>query len=70
MKSYDSYDLKELKSLNDCDDLVLTQDEFRSLITNKNIKYFKFLDENKIYIKLIGFEEDYLIIYIEGGSSQ
>lgn len=70
MKSYDSYDLKELKSLNDCDDLVLTQDEFRSLITNKNIKYFKFLDENKIYIKLIGFEEDYLIIYIERGDSQ
>lgn len=70
MKSYDSYDLKELKSLNDCDDLVLTQDEFRSLITNKNIKYFKFLDENKIYIKLIGFEEDYLIVSIEGGDSQ
>lgn len=70
MKSYDSYDLKELKSLNDRDDLVLTQDEFRSLITNKNIKYFKFLDENKIYIKLIGFEEDYLIIYIERGNSQ
>ena len=70
MKSYDSYDLKELKSLNNCDDLVLTQDEFRSLITNKNIKYFKFLDENKIYIKLIGFEEDYLIIYIERGDSQ
>lgn len=70
MKSYDSYDLKELKSLNDYDDLVLTQDEFRSLITNKNIKYFKFLDENKIYIKLIGFEEDYLIVSIEGGDSQ
>lgn len=64
MKDYKSLNLKELKSL---DSLILTQNEFRELILNRNIKYFKYLNENRVYIKLIGFDDDYLIIYIEGG---
>ena len=64
MKDYKSLNLKELKSL---DNLILTQNEFRELILNRNIKYFKYLNENRVYIKLIGFDDDYLIIYIEGG---
>lgn len=64
MKDYKSLNLKELKSL---DNLILTQNEFRELILNRNIKYFKYLNENRVYIKLIGFDDDHLIIYIEGG---
>lgn len=61
MKNYQSYNIRELKAL---DNLILTKNEFYNLASNKNIKYYKYLNENRIYIKLIGFN-DYLIIYIE-----
>ena len=41
MKDYKSLNLKELKSL---DNLILTQNEFRELILNRNIKYLKYLN--------------------------
>lgn len=64
MKNYQSYNIRELRTL---DNLILTRNEFYNLISNKNIKYYKYLNENRVYIKLIGFDDDYLIIYIEGG---
>jgi hypothetical protein len=61
MKNYQSYNIRELRAL---DNLILTKNEFYNLVSNKNIKYYKYLNENRIYIKLIG-SDDYLIIYIE-----
>lgn len=61
MKSYESFELDQLKIL---DGSTINQREFYQLSLNKNVQYFKYLDENRVYIKLIGYN-DYLIVNIK-----
>ena len=61
MKSYESFELDQLKIL---DGSTINQKEFYQLSLNKNVQYFKYLDENRVYIKLIGYN-DYLIVNIK-----
>lgn len=61
MKSYESFELDQLKIL---DGSTINQKEFYQLSLNKNVQYFKYLDENRIYIKLIGYN-DHLIVNIK-----
>ena len=42
----------------------MTKEELNQLSTNKNIAYYKYLANNKVYIKLVGHYE-YIIINIE-----
>ena len=58
MKNYESFELDQLKILNGS---TINQREFYQLSLNKNIQYFKYLDENRVYIKLIGYNDNLIV---------
>ena len=56
--NYTTLSIEQLKMLNTS---TLTKKEFYQLSLNKNVQYFKYLDENRVYIKLIGYNDSLTI---------
>lgn len=59
--NYSNIKYNEILSLHEAS---LTKEELNQLSTNKNISYYKYLANNKVYIKLIRHYE-YIIINIK-----
>ena len=56
--NYTTLSIEQLKILNTS---TLTKKEFYQLSLNKNIQYYKFLDDNKVYIKLVNCNDSLTI---------
>lgn len=56
--NYTALSIEQLKMLNTS---TLTKKEFYQLSLNKNIQYYKFLDDNKVYIKLVNCNDSLTI---------
>ena len=56
--NYTTLSIEQLKMLNTS---TLTKKEFYQLSLNKNIQYYKFLDDNKVYIKLVNCNDSLTI---------
>ena len=56
--NYTTLSIEQLKMLNTS---TLTKKEFYQLSLNKNIQYYKFLDNNKVYIKLVNCNDSLTI---------
>ena len=56
--NYTTLSIEQLKMLNTS---TLTKKEFYQLSLNKNIQYYKFLDYNKVYIKLVNCNDSLTI---------
>ena len=56
--NYTALSIEQLKMLNTS---TLTKKEFYQLSLNKNIQYYKFLDDDKVYIKLVNCNDSLTI---------